>query len=84
MPQRRPQVVRDGVAESFELLIGSLQLRRAFDDALLQLGVQVQNLRLCLHPLADVANVALDDLAAFHLVDVADELDLVPSAVVGF
>ena len=43
MAQRRAQIVGDGITERLQLLVGGLQLRRAFDDALLQFGVQLAN-----------------------------------------
>ena len=36
MAQRRAQIMRDGITERFQFLVGGLQLRRAFGDALLQ------------------------------------------------
>ena len=40
MAQRRAQIVGDGITERFQFLVGGLQLRRAFGDALFQLGVE--------------------------------------------
>ena len=38
--ERRAQVVRDGIGERLQLLVGGLQLRRAVSNALFQLFVQ--------------------------------------------
>ena len=43
--QRRAQVVGDRIAERLELLVGGLQLGRALDDPLLELGVEPPDLR---------------------------------------
>ena len=41
MPERRAQVVRDGVRERRELLVGAVELSGAFGDAPFELLVQV-------------------------------------------
>ena len=46
MAQRRAQIVGDGITERFQFLVGGLQLRRAFDNALLQLVVQLADFLL--------------------------------------
>ena len=45
-PQRRFQIVRDGVCESFQLLVRAAPLARTIRDALLQVRVQVAHARL--------------------------------------
>ena len=54
VPQRRPQVVGDGVDERLEILVGLLEFEGALRDALLEDGVQTRNLLLGLLPLGDV------------------------------
>jgi hypothetical protein len=39
-----PQVVRDRIAEGFELMVRGFELRRTLDDASLQAFVQMANL----------------------------------------
>ena len=54
MAQRRAQIVGDGVAERLQFLVGGLQLRRAFDDALLQFDIQLVDFLLHRFALSDV------------------------------
>ena len=37
MAQRRAQIVGDGITERLQFLVGGLELRRAFGDALFQI-----------------------------------------------
>src|ERR1035437_10350500 len=60
MAQRRAQIVRDGITERLQLLVGGLQLRRAFDDALLQFRIEPADFILRVFALGDVADIALD------------------------
>jgi hypothetical protein len=56
-PERGAQVVRDGLGEGFQFLVGGFQLAGALGDALLQFCVQLED--LIFGPLA-LANVALN------------------------
>src|SRR5437867_4808637 len=53
-PQRGPQIVRDRVAEGFELFICHLELRGALTDPLLQFGIQPPDLLLGVFAFGDV------------------------------
>src|SRR5258708_32109805 len=60
-PQRRPKIVRNGVAERLRLLDGRSELGRAFGDTLLKINVQSAT-RLFGPP-------SLDDLCLQHFID---------------
>ena len=82
--QRRAQIVGDGITERLQILVGLLQLRRAIDDALLQLRVEDTYLIFRPFALRDVANVALDHVARTGLIHVADKLHGNLAAVLRF
>jgi len=52
--QRRAQVVGDGIAERFQLLVGLFELGRALDDPLLEFGVESPDILLGLFAVGDV------------------------------
>ena len=54
--ERRAQVVRHGVGEGLELLVGRVELGGASPDALLELGVEATDLLLRPHARGDVAD----------------------------
>src|ERR1017187_1457030 len=76
MAQRRAQIVGDGITERLQLLVGGLQLRRAFGDPLLEGFVEPADFSFRPFALRDVADVALDEPLLVHEIGVADELDL--------
>src|ERR1035437_10516402 len=78
MAQRRAQIVGDGITERLQLLVGGLQLRRAFGDPLLEGFVEPADFSFRPFALRDVADVALDEPLLAHEIGVADELDLDP------
>ena len=55
VPQRRPEVVGDGVGERLQFLVGRGQLRRALLHTLLELGVQLPDLIFRALAFGDVA-----------------------------
>lgn len=71
-PEGRPQVVRDGIAEGLQLLVGGLQLGCAFPDALLQFCVEPADFFLRPRPLVrleaegDVGGQGPDQLLLFR------------------
>ena len=58
MTQGRMQIVGDRITERLKLLVGSLQLRRTFDNALLQFRIETAYFILRLLALRNVADVA--------------------------
>src|SRR5579862_4880557 len=76
MAQRRAQIVGDGIAVRFQFLVGVLQLRRTFGNALLERFVKPKDFRFRPLALRGVADVALDQPLLVHEIGVADELDL--------
>ena len=56
MADRSAQVVGDRIAEGFQLRVGGLQLRRAYDDALFQFHVETADFFLRPLALGDVAD----------------------------
>jgi hypothetical protein len=55
MPQWRPQVMRYGVTESFQLFIGNFQLRSPFGDPMFEFLIEFSDFALVGPTVSDVA-----------------------------
>src|ERR1041385_8112865 len=76
VPQRRSQVVGNGIAEGFEFFIGGFQFSRAFLDTALEIDIQPANLFFRALAIGDVVRYGLGGLISVESKRCGSDFDI--------